>query len=532
MEPTKGMNKEIEIIETLFSIQTKDRLKIPYKLNPAQSFMDSNDNPDGRVRMIIAKARQKGFSSIILAKMATRCLSSSGTRAVCVSHESDATQRLLDKVDYYLKHIKGPSPVFGRHSRQEMYFEKMESTFYIGTAGAKAFGRGDTISDLHCSEYAFWDDPIKHSAGLFQAVPFNGRIYIESTGNGRNNDFYYIWKNAEKMNFTRIFYPWYADDEYALDLPDNIKEWKPTIPKHTQYLWELKTKLKLSDRQMNWYELKLGELRENLSLMQQEYPSEPEECFQSTGGAIFPNAICTPSNLWIADRFEGKYINKLKGHPNKNYHYVIGADPSGGTGNDDAAFNIFCIETWEQVFEFADAYTNPIDFAEFLCIAGKMYNDAFIVCEKNNHGAAVVPYLERNYNKAKLFKRKNATKSAKAEFGWLNSQTSKHALVGAILEDLSELTIYGELTVGELKGFEENADGKMGGKSDNTVIAVGLGMLGLQKYLSQRKTFLTPLKVVEKININRNYMYYSIDDILNSLPTKTPNKQVGKGYPR
>jgi hypothetical protein len=525
--------EEIKIIETLFRIQTKELKKVDFRFNEAQHFMDDNDNPTGRVRMIIAKARQKGFSSAILAKLAARCLGTEGTRGVCVSHEADATQRLLDKVDYYIRNIKGPKPVFGRHSRQEMYFSKMESTLYIGTAGAKAFGRGDTISDLHCSEYAFWEDPEKHSTGLFQAVPISGRIYIESTGNGRNNDFYYIWKHAERMNFQRIFYPWWADAEYSTPLPDGVKYWEPKVIRHAQYLWELKEKLKLTDQQMYWYELKLGELREKLNMMQQEYPSEPEECFQATGGSIFPHVEAKYNQRWGQDRFEGKFVNKLKDHPRRDYTYVIGADPSGGTGNDDAAFEIFCVETWEQVFEFADNTTNPIEFGRHLCKIGQMYNTAFIVCERNNHGAAVIPWLEEHYTKSKIFKRKNATKHSKAEYGWMNSQNNKHALVGSMLEDIYDITFYGEFTTGELKAFEETKEGKMEGKSDNTVIATGLAILGLQKFIAKRKLYLKPPTPIEKVNINRNYMYVTMDDVLANLPRrqKGRNLQVGSGYP-
>jgi hypothetical protein len=526
------MTSEVEVIETLFNIPTKEGVRVPFKLNTAQRYFDDHDDPLSRKRLIVAKARQKGFSSVILAKFGVRCMGTEGTRAVCVSHESDATQRLLDKVDYYIKHINGPSPVFGRHSRQEMYFEKMESTYYIGTAGAKAFGRGDTITDLHCSEYAFWDDPIKHSAGLFQAVPWSGRIYIESTGNGMDNDFYYIWEHADQMGFTRIFYPWYADEEYQVALPKFMLEWKPDTPKHNNYLKELKDKLHLKDTQAYWYELKLRELRENLSLMQQEYPSTPEECFQSGGGTIFPFIKKTNSNLWVTERFEGKYLNRLKGHPNKDYHYVIGADPSGGTGFDDAAFVIGCVETWELVAEFADNYTDPIAFGELLCKAGTTFNEAFITCESNNHGAAVVPYLKRNYPKSKIFKRKLGTKTTSPEYGWLNSQTSKQALVGIMQEGLDEVTIYGDKTVRELKAFRENAEGKMGARSDNCVIATGLVMLGFQKYQNQRKSFLTPIVKPVKPNLDKNYMYYTFEDVMKGLKkNQFKNDQVGRGYP-
>lgn len=527
------MSNEKDAIETLFYIQNKEGAKVPFKLTAAQSFLDTQDNAFGRIRIIIAKARQKGFTSVLAGKFGIRCMGKEGTHAAIVSHESNATQRILDRIDYYLKTMEGPKPIFGRHSRMEMYFEKTESSLYIGTAGAKAFGRGDTITDLHCSEYAWWEDPVKHSAGLFQAVPYSGRIYIESTGNGRNNDFYYIWDHAEEMGYTRLFYPWFADLEYSLELPLTKSSWKPDTSRYNPYLLDIKAKHKLTDQQMWWYECKLRELRENLAIMQQEYPSDPEECFQATGGAVFGEVELKIIPLWQTFNFEGFYVMHLEGHPKKGFTYILGADPSGGTGHDDAAFAIFCAETYEQVFEFFNNRANPIVFGELLCKAGRMFNDAYIVPEANNHGAAVVPYLKENYLKNKIFKRNFGTKTTQPIFGWQNTQNTKHAIVGIAQEMLPEIILYGMQTVKELKGFEEDTEGRMNGKSDNLVIATCLAILGLKKYEYLHKEYsVVPAPKVEKKKAN--YLTYTLEDVMARIKKNKGDShlaQVGRGYP-
>jgi len=445
-----------------------------------------------------------------------RCLGKEGTRAVVISHEAEATQRLLSRAHFYLKHLKGPPPEFGRNSRNEMYFSKTESTFYIGTAGAKAFGRGDTITDLHASEYAFWDETERHHAGLFQAVPMDGRIYIESTGNGRKNDFYYIWQHADSMGYTRLFYPWFADSEYSLPLPPHVKEWKPDIPQYASYLLELKHKHKLTDEQMFWYETKLKELRENIALMQQEYPSDPDECFQATGGSVFQGVTLTPSHAWRQAQFGGHYISKLSGHPKPGFHYVLGADPAGGTGHDDSAINVFCAETWEQVFEFFNNRINPLDFARLLIEVGHAYNTAYIVCEGNNHGAAIIPYIKENYPRTAIYKSRLSTKSTPARYGWFNTTFTKHELVGLMQEFLDQLTIYGHQTVRELESFEEVEEGRFAGKQDNLVIATGLAILGLKRFEYLREQYLNPPEV-KKIERPKSYMYYTFDEIVDNL---------------
>ena len=517
------LSNEARVIQSLFYLQNKEGAKVPFLLNSAQQFLDQEETN----RIIIAKARQKGFSSGIKGKFTVRCLGKDGTHAVIMSHEAGATQRHMDQIQYLLKHMRGPKPVFGRNSRGELYFPKTESTFYIGTAGSKSFGRGDWITDLHCSEYAWWEDAIRHQAGVFQAVPKSGRIVLESTGNGRNNDFYYVWKHADDMGYKRLFYPWFADDEYTLA----CTSWKPDCPKYNGYLLDLHTKLKVSIQHMKWYESKFKELREDLKLMQQEYPSTPEECFQATGGALF-NVQESFSSSWNTERQFGYFVNHLGGHPVSSYTYVIGCDPSGGTGNDDMAIQIFCCQTGEQVLELFNPHINPIECGRLLVQFGNLFNKAFIITEGNNHGAAVVPWLKENYDRQLIFKSRFATQSSPAKYGWWNSSASKHALVGLILEEIPQTIFYGKQTVDEINSFEETPTGKLEGKSDNCVISTGLAMLGLKKYFYLRGSHI-PKPKVEKLK--PNYMTYTFEEIMTNLEKRRRGNgyfpsQVGMGY--
>jgi len=504
--------------------------KVQFVLNDAQQMLDSLDNPTGRTRIIIAKARQKGFSTGVLAKFAVRCLGVDGTHAVVISHETNATQRLLDRVRFYFKYLKGPKPQFDFNSRKEMSFPVRDATYFIGTAGSRVFGRGDWITDLHCSEMAWWDSPGDHSAGLFQAVPYEGRIYIESTGNGRNNDFYYIWEAAEQMGYTKLFYPWFADDEYTLD----VGTWQPDFPEFNHVLVDMKKKFNLADQAIAWYEMKLKELRGNIRLMQQEYPSTPEECFQATGGTIFEYVRHAVSPDWGPHYYNSCYVYKLGTHPKQNFHYVIGADPSGGTGHDNAGLNIFCIETGEQVFELSNNTINPITFATMLCALGKQYNNAFVVCESNNHGAAVIPFLKDNYPRDKIYKRKFATRLTPPIYGWHNNEVNKHAMVGLMQENMDQVVLYGLQTVKELKSFEEDVNGKMFGKQDDMVIATGLAMIGLKRFDYLRQEYLLPIE--EEIYTKPNYMTYTLEEVMDNIAKRRLQiggyrSQAGEGYP-
>ena len=148
------MTPEAIIIESMFRLVDKDGNDIDFKLNSTQKKLD--DNLTGRD--IIPKARQEGISTYFLARYTAAALMKRNVKAVIISHESESTQRLLSRCHYFLENIRGPAPVIGRSGINIITFPKTDSMIYIGTAGSKKFGRGDTITHCHCSEYAFWSE--------------------------------------------------------------------------------------------------------------------------------------------------------------------------------------------------------------------------------------------------------------------------------------------------------------------------------------------------------------------------------------
>jgi phage FluMu gp28-like protein len=123
------------------------------------------------------------------------------------------------------------------------------SSFYIGASGSKSFGRGDTINNLHLSEFAFYEDPESMLASVLQAVVPQGKVIVESTANGMN----YLktfWDKAKagENNFT----PHFFDNSFY----------------SREFLEEKKKEL--------------GE-----ELFKQEYPANDLEAFLSSGDLFF-----------------------------------------------------------------------------------------------------------------------------------------------------------------------------------------------------------------------------------------------------
>jgi intein/homing endonuclease len=142
-------------IETFLWVETKNQDVIPFILNNIQGRLIELLNkfirlfPNKPFRIIILKGRQFGFSTLILAIFFIKCLLVNNTRAAVISHEEDATKRLFKKIKFFAKTLVA-RPTLDKESEKEYSFPRTNSYFYIGTAGAKSFGRGDNITDLHC----------------------------------------------------------------------------------------------------------------------------------------------------------------------------------------------------------------------------------------------------------------------------------------------------------------------------------------------------------------------------------------------
>lgn len=115
--------------------------------------------------------------------------------------------------------------------------------------------RGITAKRIRLEELAFYENAVDVlTAVMGTAADTGASVKIISTANGvsgRGLPFYEAWMNAA---YTRLFSPW------------------DTRP----------------DRDRAWYERTLALMGGNQSLMDQEYPTEPQDAFQASAGLIFP----------------------------------------------------------------------------------------------------------------------------------------------------------------------------------------------------------------------------------------------------
>lgn len=306
-------------------IRAKDGQIVPFVLNTAQQYvherLERQLREAGKVRALILKARQQGFSTYIGARFYHKVTHRTGYQCFILTHEQPATDNLFAMVDRYHKH-NNPlvKPSTGASNAKELYFDRLDSGYAVGTAGSKAVGRSKTIQVFHGSEAAFWPNAPLHFAGVVQTIPDlpDTESILESTANGVGGEFHERWQQAEAGigDYIAIFVPWFWSDEYRRPVPPGFE-----LTRDEEEHAELHG---LDMEQMVWRRAKIAELKDPL-LFKQEYPATAVEAFQTTGH----NAFITANDAEVVMRAR-KREREAYGS------LIVGMDPAG-QGNDATA---------------------------------------------------------------------------------------------------------------------------------------------------------------------------------------------------
>lgn len=210
-----------DFIEKYLRIVNKEGQEIPFVLNSIQNkYLEDYTGRD-----FILKARQQGFSSLILAMFTKDFLTKENSRSVIVADIADNASELLDRVKMYInafEDIAQTNVPLKYNSKYELYNTELNSRYTIGTADNRDFGRSKTITNLHLSEFAFYTDAQKLFAGVMQAVVPEGQVIIETTANGFN--FAKEFWDKTKLNetgFKALFYG--ADKFYSQEFLEQKK---------------------------------------------------------------------------------------------------------------------------------------------------------------------------------------------------------------------------------------------------------------------------------------------------------------------
>jgi hypothetical protein len=459
-------------------IRTKEGEIKPFALNEAQKRLLDKINEqmetEGKVRIIILKARQMGLSTLVGAWLYWWISQHAAQKGLVITHLAESTKSLFDMTKRYFENTPDILKPHSKYSsRKELVFDILDSSYTVATAGGEGIARGETLTQAHLSELAFWPNATARDNlnGLLQAIPNTKgtAVFVESTANGVSGPFYELWKGAcEGTNgFIPVFLPWYIQPEYREPVPKNFER--------TPEEQDLAKKFKLDNRQLMFRRRKIAQ--NGLELFQQEYPSVAEEAFLTSGRPVFnPNALqkmldeakdpiqrlALEGEDWV-EHPRGELTLYYKHDPGETYY--IGADVSMGVrGGDWSVAQV--MDAKKRLVATYRAQIHPDYFAEVLNHLGYFYNTAKVVVESNNHGILTCSRLGKDYAYPNFYTEISVDKLTEREtvkLGFHTTVKTKPLVIDQLRAALreGEIEIHDKITIRELMTYIVTESGNM-----------------------------------------------------------------------
>jgi hypothetical protein len=278
--------------------------------------------------------------------------------------------------------------------------------------------------------------------------------------------FYEEWQRAEETGYRRHFFPWWYDEEYR------VKEAKAVVQPLTLEEEQLVERERLTEEQIAWRRINRAQLR---GLAAQEFAEDAVSCFRASGECVFDleaiEQALTGRGQAMETQDNGRLVTCFP--PQEGKRYIVGVDPAGGGSEGDyACAQVIERRTAMQCAELCGHFP-PRELAAKLMTLGRIYNDALLVVERNNHGYGVLAHLRAAGSQ-------NVFRDGEQD-GWLTSAASRPAMVenlAAVLATEPDLFRSPRL-LNECRTFVRYPDGSSaaaGGTHDDCVMAMAIAL--------------------------------------------------------
>ena len=454
---------------------------------------------------IILKYRKGGVSTLEQALAYWSCWKDRHRECLTLAHEPESTRIIFRIVGRFYDY----QPERYRHEKTEAFVNHIEfphwgSLYMAGTAG-KSGGtlRGATFARVHLSEAAFYSDLGAVHTSLAESIGDTSAYVLETTPNGREGRgkaFFDMWQRAVRGEsaFIPLFFAWHADpnNRVALEAPDEIDGQLDPEAR------DLMQRFALSKPQMKWWLAKRRRLvadGRHASKILQEHPFDAESCFLYGSDGYYDTELCVAAERRCVEPISREDNGRLRvfelPSKDKPAAYVIGCDPSGGTGNDDAGVVILNAHTGRQAATYRFNRMPPDELGRKVAEFGKRWANpatgtpAYIVVEANNHGHATLTGLLKlaQYPKDRVYHHTDEAKvdaygnvSPTARAGWLNNVTTHAdltAIVGRMLREgnpaLTDVEVVRSIRRVGAEGDHAEFTGR------DLAVAAGLAAIGL-----------------------------------------------------
>jgi hypothetical protein len=422
---------------------------------------------------IVLKARQMGITTWVAGRFFLRTITRPGTLTLQVAHTREAAESIFRVVQRMWEELPEPWRVGqlkrSRANAGQMMFPELDSEYRVASASDMSAGRGLSVQNLHCSEVSRWPgDATETLAGLKAALAPDGELVLESTPSGAYGAFYDEWGGGTDQagcdGLVRHFLPWWMEPAYVGTGVDAAAL--------TEDEAALVARQGLSGEQIGFRR----QLERNYGgLRLQEFAEDAETCFRATGACFFDVEAIERRLVELEEAIDKRRGGALQiwYRPEPGREYLVAVDSAGGGEDGDfAAVQVVDRATGLQCAELQERL-RPAELARAAVELAKEYSGATIAVERNNHGAAVLAYIETSERYGRLWRERGG------ENGWLTTAASKPEMVarlGVLLRE-SPGVFKSRRLLGECRTFVAGERGKTGaanGAHDDLVMAMAV----------------------------------------------------------
>lgn len=433
------------LAENMLCVRDRSGVLKPLRANVAQRRYEARRGAEN----IVLKARQMGMSTWIAGRFLLKTLLIPGTMTLMVAHTQESAealfatvQRMWENLPTLLQSSVGKR---GRANARQMTFPGMDSEFRVASAGEPNAGRGLSVTNLHCSEVARWQgDASETLAGLRASLAPGGELVLESTPNGAYGCFYEQWQQAEMNGMVRHFFPWWCEPAYV----------GTTVADFTEEEEVLVQREGLTAKQVGFRR----ELARRFGAMRvQEFAEDAVSCFRESGDCFFDRhalAACLKDAVAPMDvRRSGALQVWLPAVAGRNYIAAVDV-AGGGSDGDYSAVQVLDVATGMQCAEL-QVKLSPRELARIASEISREYKGAMLVVERNNHGAAMLAYLEQERGVNVFVDRDGVP-------GWLTDAASRPRMLSAlaVLLSSSRSLFHSERLLAEMRSFVVDERGR------------------------------------------------------------------------
>lgn len=412
-------------------------------------------------------------------------------------------------------------------------------------------------------------------------------MIVESTPQGMNDfrDLYWDAKEVGESNdrtWLPIFLPWFIFEEgYFEKVPDG---WE--MSELDRIEWKVLSELRKAHdgrpvtlEQMYWRFKMIRDKYKSAEVFNEWYPRDDETCFRAADGSVFKDDATYLEQCVRAAELDGKKLLAAANIPHVNgvatgdllfdpmpapfyyemkvlsgpemrattwspnpkgwmsvweppqagHIYTVGADTSGGTGNDGACAHVCCVTCGAQAAEVWSRLMDPTRFTDACVHLAWWYNTALLNPEVNHLGAAMLKRAIMDWNYPMLARDESwdEARFKEKKFGFSTTEHTKPVMISYMRNLIQQrhYRIASPRLRREMSRFyylgltsrmeEKYAGGRTGKGADDCVLGCGLALWAVRQCPpGARSDFeMRAARIPDAVDLGLNRSYASLEGL-------------------